>query len=133
MPHDSIIPADAGPPFDPAATPETVVLTADRARLRLTWPGGETAEIGAPRLRGACRCAWCTRARVDGTFAASFDDVAIARVVPIGDYAINIAFSDDHARGIFPWTFLRKLARPDAVAAVATHSRDALAQDGATA
>ena len=133
MPHDSIIPADAGPPFDPAAMPETVVLTADRIRLRLVWPGGETAEIEAPTLRGACRCAWCTRARVDGTFAASFEAVAIERVVPIGDYAINIAFSDGHARGIFPWTFLRSLARADDVAAVATHGAEVLAHDGASA
>src|SRR5262245_28205026 len=108
MPLDSI--ANSGPPLDPASVPETVVLTADRSRLRLTWPGGETAEVEAPQLRGACRCAWCTRARIDGTFAASFEAVAIERIVPIGDYAINIAFSDDHARGIFPWTFLRKLA-----------------------
>jgi prepilin-type processing-associated H-X9-DG protein len=112
MPHD-VIPPDSGLPFDAAAMPETVVLTADRARLRLTWPGGETAEVDAPKLRGACRCAWCTRARVDGIFAASFEAVTIERVVPIGDYAINIAFSDGHARGIFPWTFLRKLALPD--------------------
>src|SRR5262245_42845913 len=104
MPHDSIVPADAGPPFDPAAMPETVVLTADRGRLRLTWPGGETAEIAAPRLRTACRCAWCTRARIDGTFVDAAADVAIERVAPIGDYAVNIAFSDGHARGIFPWT-----------------------------
>jgi len=132
MPHDSIIPTDAAPPFDPAATPETVVLTADRARLRLVWPGGETAEVDAPTLRAACRCAWCTRARIDGTFAASFD-VAIARVVPIGDYAVNIAFSDGHARGIFPWTFLRQLARPGAVATLAMHGHKAPAHDGASA
>jgi DUF971 family protein len=114
MPLESI--PDSAPPFDPAAVPETVVLTADRGRLRLTWPGGETAELAAPQLRGACRCAWCTRARIDGTFAASFEDVTVTRVAPIGDYAINVAFSDDHARGIFPWTFLRKLAH-DGVAA----------------
>ena len=133
MLHDSIIPTDAGPPFDPAAMPETVVLTADRARLRLTWPSGEPAEIEAPKLRGACRCAWCTRARIDGSFAASFEGLAIARVVPIGGYAINIAFSDGHARGIFPWTFLRSLTRPDDVAEAATHSRVVSAQDGASA
>jgi len=131
MPLDSI--ANSGPPFDPAATPETVVLTADRARLRLVWPGGETAEIEAPKLRSACRCAWCTRARIDGTFAASFDDVVIARVVPIGDYALNIAFSDEHARGIFPWTFLRKLARPETAIAVASCAHEAPAHDGASA
>jgi DUF971 family protein len=40
--------------------------------------------------------------------------VAIDRIVPIGGYAINIVFDDEHARGIFPWAFLRALAQaPD--------------------
>jgi prepilin-type processing-associated H-X9-DG protein len=97
--------------------PEEIVLTADRARLRVTWPGGEPAEIFAARLRAACRCAWCTRARLDQTFAASFDGVTIARLDPIGGYAVNIAFSDGHARGIYPWTFLLTLARSDGTSA----------------
>jgi prepilin-type processing-associated H-X9-DG protein len=51
------------------------------------------------------------RARIDGSFPASFDGVAIERLTPIGDYAINIAFSDGHARGIYPWPYLQLLAR----------------------
>ena len=100
-----------GPPFEPSAAPETVVLKADRLRLGLAWHSGETSEIQAGHLRAKCRCAWCTRARIDGSFAASFDDVAIERVAPVGDYAINITFSDGHARGIYPWTYLRTIAQ----------------------
>jgi DUF971 family protein len=36
--------------------------------------------------------------------------VAIAEVRPVGGYAINIAFSDGHDRGIYPWRFLARLA-----------------------
>jgi DUF971 family protein len=36
--------------------------------------------------------------------------VAIAEVRPVGGYAINIAFSDGHDRGIYPWSFLAQLA-----------------------
>ena len=115
MPHDLDRSANRGPPFDPAAVPDTVVLTADRARLRLIWHDGEAAELPAERLRAACRCAWCTRARIDGAFAASFDGVAIERLAPIGGYAINVSFTDGHARGIYPWSYLQTLARgPDA-------------------
>jgi len=127
MPHDLDQSADRGPPFDPAAVPDTVVLTADRARLRLTWHDGEAAEVGAERLRAACRCAWCTRARIDGTFAASFDGVTIERLAPIGGYAINVIFTDGHARGVYPWSYLHKLARgPDAVV---TATASSTAQD----
>jgi prepilin-type processing-associated H-X9-DG protein len=104
-------PAGDGSPFDASAAPETVVLKADRLRLGLAWHNGETSEIQAGHLRAKCRCAWCTRARIDGSFATSFDDVAIERVEPVGDYAINIAFSDGHARGIYPWTYLRTIAQ----------------------
>jgi DUF971 family protein len=104
------------PPFDASAVPEAVVLKADRLHLGLSWPNGEATEIAAGRLRAKCRCAWCTRARIDGSFAASFDGVAIERVAPVGDYAINIAFSDGHARGIYPWTYLRTLAQPQELA-----------------
>jgi DUF971 family protein len=47
--------------------PQTITLAADRRRLRLTYASGEQV-ISAEELRAACRCAWCTRARIDGTF-----------------------------------------------------------------
>jgi DUF971 family protein len=100
-----------GMPFDATATPERVVLAADRTRMRLIWNECETAEISARRLRAACRCAWCTRARIDGALAEPAAAVAIDRLTPVGDYAVNIAFDDGHARGIYPWVYLRELAR----------------------
>jgi prepilin-type processing-associated H-X9-DG protein len=110
MLHDLLQRVADSPPFDPAATPETVALAADRRWLRLTWPSGEQAEIPAERLRAGCRCAWCTRARIDGIFPPSFNSVAVDRLVPVGGYALNIAFSDGHARGIYPWPYLRAIA-----------------------
>jgi DUF971 family protein len=104
-----------GPPFDAAAVPQTITLAADRRHLRLTYASGEQ-EISAEELRGACRCAWCTRARIDGKFPETFADVAIDRIDPVGDYAINLAFSDGHARGIYPWPYLRTIANPPAPA-----------------
>jgi len=38
--------------------------------------------------------------------------------MPIGDYAVNIAFSDGHNRGIYPWPYLRLLARADQVSEI---------------
>jgi DUF971 family protein len=92
------------------AAPETIILRRDRSGLRVNWPGGVVRDIDAARLRTACRCADCVRARVDGTLSEPFDDLAIAEIAAIGDYAINIVFTDGHARGIFPWAYLRELA-----------------------
>ena len=111
MLQDLVRSATEAPPFDAAAVPDQLVLTADRAALRLIWRDGEASEVPAARLRAMCRCAWCTRARIDGTFAESFATVAIERVTLVGGYALNVAFDDEHARGIFPWVFLRQLAQ----------------------
>jgi prepilin-type processing-associated H-X9-DG protein len=89
------------------------VLKSDRMRLGIAWGDSNAVEVSAPRLRAACRCAWCTRVRIDGTFAASFEAITNDRLAPVGDYAINIAFSDGHARGIYPWAYLQSIAEAD--------------------
>lgn len=98
------------PPFDPQAIPEQAVLVRGGGALRMTWRDGISAAVTAEHLRLACRCAWCTRDRAQGRFPARFEDVAVTRVEPMGGYAVHIAFTDGHARGIFPWVYLRQLA-----------------------
>jgi DUF971 family protein len=98
------------PPFDPDATPVEVALTRDRATIRLTWRDGAQAALSASRLRSHCRCAWCTRDRALGCFPVGFEGITIKHLEPMGGYAVHLAFSDEHARGIFPWAYLRDLA-----------------------
>jgi prepilin-type processing-associated H-X9-DG protein len=62
-----------------------------------------------------CRCAICSRARVDGAFAPATLGIEIVQATPIGHYGLNIAFSDGHARGIFPFTYLAELAAFEAL------------------
>lgn len=102
--------ATSGPPSDPAAIPETVSLSPDRSTLTLSWRDGSSAGLPSSRLRSRCRCAWCTRSRIDGTFPADFSDVTLTGIEPLGGYALHLGFSDAHARGIFPWSFLRDIA-----------------------
>jgi prepilin-type processing-associated H-X9-DG protein len=90
----------------PVAAPTQITVSDHLDFLDLTMVDGETIRLPAARLRAACKCAHCIRARIDGAFPASFDGIAITVVAPIGDYAINIAFSDGHARGIYPWQLL---------------------------
>jgi DUF971 family protein len=90
--------------------PDRVVVRAGRSELVLVFAEA-TLAIGAPRLRGACRCADCRRARIecDGDLDAGNSTIAEVRLV--GDHALNIAFSDGHDRGIYPWSYLRELAQ----------------------
>jgi len=93
---------------DPA--PRELRVAPHGAALAVTWENGASSTIAAGVLRRACRCAACTAARATGKPVAGESDVAITAVEPIGGYAINIAFSDGHARGVYPWPFLRELA-----------------------
>jgi prepilin-type processing-associated H-X9-DG protein len=95
----------------PVAAPAHVAVSDNLDYLELTVGGG-LIRLPAQRLRAACKCAHCTRARIDGVFAQCFDGIAITAVAPIGDYAVNIAFSDGHARGIYPWSLLLELETP---------------------
>jgi DUF971 family protein len=36
--------------------------------------------------------------------------LTITKVEPIGNYAVRLAFSDGHDRGIFPWAYLNEIA-----------------------
>lgn len=98
------------PPFDPEAIPEQAILARGGGELRITWHDGMSATLTAERLRLRCRCAWCTRDRAQDRFPLRFEGVAVTRVEAMGGYAVNIAFTDGHARGIFPWVYLRRLA-----------------------
>lgn len=88
---------------------EEIRLDKDRRHLTLGFAGGRAA-LSAPRLRSACRCAGCTAARATGTFGADFEGVTLTSVAPFGAHALNLAFSDGHARGVYPFAYLAALA-----------------------
>jgi DUF971 family protein len=93
-----------------AEAPDEIVVSADRSELRLVWPDRVLA-VSAPRLRAACRCAGCRRERFESGADPAAGGLALVTVALVGDHALNIAFSDGHDRGIYPWSYLRELAQ----------------------
>jgi DUF971 family protein len=93
----------------PIPAPTHIAVSDGLDFLDLTLAEGETLRLPAARLRAACKCAHCLRARIDGVFPQTFDGIAITQLAPIGDYAVNLGFSDGHARGIYPWSLLLDL------------------------
>ena len=84
-------------------------LRAGGRTLEIEWGNGSPSRLAAERLRGACRCADCTRARADGRPPAIDPAITLAAIEPVGGYGVNLQFYDVHARGIFPWSYLRAL------------------------
>lgn len=89
---------------------EVTSLESSGDALRLTLRDGATLTIPASTLWQECPSAAGKVRRKQGR-ANPPPGLAIARVTPIGRYAVNIAFSDGHDRGIYPWSFLISLAR----------------------
>jgi DUF971 family protein len=96
--------------------PHAIEISADCVELRLSWPDLPQSALTGSRLRAACKCAPCTRARIDGDFPPRFDAVTIAEVSIMGNFGLNIGFSDGHRRGIYPWPYLREIAASAAAA-----------------
>jgi DUF971 family protein len=90
--------------------PEAIDLAADGA-LRILWRGGPEVTIPAVRLRDLCPCASCVE---EGTGRKLLDpstipaDVRPEQILPVGNYAIQIHWSDGHSTGIYSWQTLRE-------------------------
>lgn len=87
--------------------PTEISIAADRASLAITWPDGLRQNLRASTLRKMSRSARSESARLAGLEAEPGDELTITAVEAVGVYAINIAFSDGYAKGIYPWEMLR--------------------------
>ncbi|HVX77718.1 MAG TPA: DUF971 domain-containing protein [Bradyrhizobium sp.] len=83
-------------------------VSPDLGLLSVTTSDQRQLTFSAQALRSACRCAHCTRARLDERFPQHFPGIAIVEVADLG-YGLNVSFSDGHNRGIYPKAYLMTL------------------------
>lgn len=100
--------------------PAEIRLERGRSRLAVTWEDGSTDAFPAPLLREKARDANSVRVAVNGWAVPAAQDLTITAVEPIGNYAVRLAFSDGHDRGIFPWAYLTEIAAGACDAAAAS-------------
>jgi DUF971 family protein len=99
--------------------PTEIRLDRDRTRLVVTWENGETVAYSAALLRDWARDARSVRLAVDNWAVPAAAGLTIVKVEAIGNYAVQLAFSDGHDRGIFPWAYLNEIAAAGTPAIVA--------------
>jgi DUF971 family protein len=80
--------------------------------LEVRWNDGVAQALSHRQLRAACRCSPCQAARLRGQPVVPAGDVRLDRICPVGQYAVQLIFSDGHARGIYPWEWLRDMGDP---------------------
>ncbi len=86
---------------------------AENSAFSLSWEDGKKAEIRFRDLRLVCPCAAC----VDEWTGAKLldpsqvpDDIRPVAMEPVGNYAVQIRWSDGHESGIFSFRLLRSLS-----------------------
>lgn len=84
--------------------------------LLVRWNDGREDEITYEKLRDECPCASCKGESavlenyipIKSPFkAAGFYE--INKIIPVGNYAVNITWKDGHDTGIYSWEILRYL------------------------
>ena len=87
--------------------PEEITNRRAAGMLELLWDDGVRQQLTHRQVRAACKCSQCQSARLVGKPVTPLDAVRIEEIVQVGNYALQIVFSDGHDRGIYPWALLR--------------------------
>jgi DUF971 family protein len=97
---------------DPKAFKPRNIAVAGRD-LALAWADGHESFLPFDDVRKSCPCALCRGEReappdpLRIVKAPAAGEIAIARLVPVGAYAVQIVWSDGHDTGIHSFESLR--------------------------
>lgn len=94
----------------PVTATEIRIRRATR-QLEVAFDDGATVSLPAEYLRVESPSAEVQGHSPDQRkLVAGKENVNVATIEPVGNYAIRIRFTDGHDTGIFSWAFLRQLA-----------------------
>ena len=103
---------NAMPSADAASNPwpSEIRLNPGRDRLTIVFEDGSRFELAAEYLRVESPSAE-VRGHGGGpkTIVRGKENVKIAGLEPVGNYAVRIGFDDGHDSGLYSWAYLHKL------------------------
>lgn len=101
----------------------TELARLDPAQLQITWSDGQRRTYTFTELRQKCPCATCRDERQAAAEApqamlpvvdlAAAQPLRVDKMVPVGNYAYGLTFSDGHDTGIYTFELLRELGSED--------------------
>jgi DUF971 family protein len=90
--------------------PETIRNHLDAGLLEIIWSDGTRQGLTHTLLRRECQCADCKSQRQHtGDKLVVSETVRVTDIRPVGNYGIQLVFTDRHERGIYPWIYLQRL------------------------
>jgi DUF971 family protein len=99
--------------FESSESPRPKEIGAEERELEILWTDGSRTSLPFDYLRNQCPCAVCVdewtgkRRRPILLLDSNFGPTAID---PVGNYAIQISWSDGHNSGIYSFRYLQELA-----------------------
>lgn len=91
-----------------------------RSTVTITWDDGHVSVYPARGLRLACRCANCIEEMTGKALldpASVPEQIRARQIGMVGQYAINVAWSDNHSSGIYNFERLRAMCPCEACTA----------------
>jgi DUF971 family protein len=99
-------------PADNQSWPTELRLHKDRKTLTVSFDNGERYELPAEYLRVKSPSAEVQGHSPDQRITVPGKrNVEILEVIPVGNYAVRLAFDDLHSTGIYGWDYLRELGQ----------------------
>lgn len=105
--------------MSPRTTPVRIDLKRDE-RLQIEWKDGVKSVYPIEMLRAMCPCAHCRQIRQEssgrkapllrvlpGNYAGP---VHVVKAQRVGNYALRLEWSDEHASGIYSFAYLREIS-----------------------
>jgi DUF971 family protein len=94
--------------------PTEIRLDASRSLLTVIFDDDQRFELPSEYLRVYSPSAEVRGHGGGGTLQVGKEDVTIASILPVGNYAVRLVFSDGHDTGLFTWKVLHELGRDQA-------------------
>jgi DUF971 family protein len=106
--------------MDAHTTPSRLDLKRDK-QLEIDWKDGTKSVYSLSLLRSMCPCAACKEQRdkesqkktllkiLPGNYSG---EIHVLNAQLVGNYALQIEWSDNHGTGIYSWQYLREIATP---------------------
>lgn len=101
---------------DLGSTPRDLRVKIKEQRLEIDWADGTSGAISLGPLRRVCPCAGCRTEREQQAsnplriLKADPTELRVVSARLVGNYALQLDWSDGHNTGIFDFRFLRTLA-----------------------
>lgn len=101
------------------AQPARITLDKTQGHLEIVWKDGLVSRYPLAHLREACPCVQCRGGHQKMGLEHAPDDILqlaprrsymIVSLSPVGGYALQPAWDDGHATGIYTWEYLRLIS-----------------------